>query len=145
MTQHSPGHRATDPMERTPDMASYRVLLIDDDARLHNLLDSYLSSNDFALGHAHDGHQGLAMVQREVWDAILVDVMMPGMDGPTTFQEFRRIPDLANTPVIFMTAKVQSREIDEYLDLGAAGVITKPFDPVTLCGEIEGLWNAFKG
>ena len=123
-----------------------RVLHVDDEPDIREIAKLALESiGGYVVESCGSGREALEKAPGFAPDIILLDVMMPGMDGPTTFQEFRRIPDLANTPVIFMTAKVQSREIDEYLDLGAAGVITKPFDPVTLCGEIEGLWNAFKG
>lgn len=74
-------------------------------------------------------------------DLILLDVMMPGMDGPKTLQELRKIPEFVDTPVIFMTAKVQGGEIDEFKRLGAIDVIAKPFDPVALSDQIREIWN----
>lgn len=71
---------------------------------------------------------------------ILMDVMMPGRDGPGTLQALREIPALAEVPVIFMTAKAQQAEIAQYIALGAIGVITKPFDPMALTGQITELW-----
>jgi CheY-like chemotaxis protein len=74
-------------------------------------------------------------------DLLLLDVMMPGMDGMTTLARLREIPATANTPVVFMTAKVQASEVEQYKALGAAGVITKPFDPMTLATQVEELWR----
>jgi CheY-like chemotaxis protein len=74
-------------------------------------------------------------------DLLLLDVMMPNMDGPTTLGELRKMATTAGTPVIFMTAKVQSSEQEYYLSLGAIGVIAKPFDPMTLAGQVRTLWD----
>ncbi|MBU0726204.1 MAG: response regulator [Alphaproteobacteria bacterium] len=74
-------------------------------------------------------------------DLVLLDVMMPGMDGITTFQKLRETPELAGTPVIFMTAKVQTTEVQRYLEMGALDVIPKPFDPMTLGETIRRIWS----
>lgn len=74
--------------------------------------------------------------------AVLLDVMMPGLDGPGTLERLRRIEGLETTPVVFMTARVQADERLRYLALGAVGVITKPFDPLSLAGELRGLLAA---
>lgn len=75
-------------------------------------------------------------------DLILLDVMMPGMDGPTTLKKLRTITELQNTPVIFMTAKVQPQEIEQLKALGAIDVIAKPFDPMKLAETIRAAWLA---
>ena len=75
-------------------------------------------------------------------DLILMDVMMPGMDGPSTLLELRKNERLGDTPVVFMTAKVQPQEIAEFKDLGAVEVIAKPFDPMTLSEQINSIWTA---
>jgi len=72
-------------------------------------------------------------------------VMMPGMDGIQTYQALRRLPECAATPVVFMTAKVQAGEVQYYLDLGAAGVIPKPFDPMTLADDVQAILNGCDG
>lgn len=74
-------------------------------------------------------------------DLILLDVMMPGMDGIETFAALRSDPRLANTPIIFMTAKAQPKEVERYKALGCAGIIMKPFDPVSLPDQIRSIWN----
>ena len=73
-------------------------------------------------------------------DLLLLDVMMPGMDGPTTLTELRKIPSLASTPVIFMTAKVQPQEVSFLKSLNILDVIAKPFDPMGLANNIRDSW-----
>ena len=75
-------------------------------------------------------------------DLLLLDVMMPGMDGPSTLKALRESPATANTPVIFMTAKVQVAEVAMYKALGALEVIPKPFDPMELAAQIQKIWAA---
>lgn len=74
-------------------------------------------------------------------ELLLLDVMMPEMDGPTTLARLRELPEFKDTPVIFMTAKIQSSEILYYQSLGALGVIDKPFDPMLLPTQILNLWS----
>jgi CheY-like chemotaxis protein len=74
-------------------------------------------------------------------DMFLLDVMMPGMDGMETFGILRAMPEFADTPFAFLTAKVQEHEIRRYRDLGIAGVIVKPFDPITLADTVRRLWD----
>ncbi len=69
--------------------------------------------------------------------AILMDVMMPGMDGPTTFRRMQQNPEIAGIPVILLTAKVQGVDQRRFADLGVAGVLFKPFDPLTLAAQIS--------
>lgn len=72
-------------------------------------------------------------------DVILLDVMMPGMDGVATFKALREHPATAAVPVIFMTAKVQPQEVEAYLRMGAVSVIAKPFDPISLSDEVRAI------
>ncbi|CAG9931691.1 response regulator [Candidatus Nitrotoga arctica] len=75
----------------------------------------------------------------------LLDVMMPGMDGPSTLKMLRALPQFASTPVIFMTAKVQSGEVAGYKELGAVDVIPKPFDPMILASKVQDIWERYHG
>ena len=77
-------------------------------------------------------------------DLILLDVMMPGLDGPTTLQELRKLPSMGEIPAIFMTAKVQPQEVAHYKEIGAVDVIVKPFDPTTLSSELNNIWETWK-
>lgn len=74
-------------------------------------------------------------------DLVLLDVMMPAMDGPDTLRAMRRIESLAATPVVFMTAKAQPDEVASYRAIGAVDVIVKPFDPMSLCERIREIWR----
>ncbi len=74
-------------------------------------------------------------------DIILLDVMMPGMDGPDTLQALGKIPGLENTPAIFLTAKAMPAEIKRYRELGALDVVAKPFDPMTLADQVRKIWG----
>ena len=87
------------------------------------------------------GQEALDKVAAYAPDLILLDVMMPGMDGPTTLQNLRANPATATIPVIFLTAKVQPSEVAQYQALGALNVIAKPFDPMTLAGQVRQIWE----
>ena len=85
---------------------------------------------------ASSGAQGLARAEEHLPDAILLDVMMPGMDGPTTFRELRKNQATAGIPVLLLTAKVQGTDQRRFADLGVEAVLFKPFDPMTLSAQI---------
>ena len=87
----------------------------------------------------------VAVAQSALPDVILIDVMMPEQDGPSTLAALKAEPAVAHIPVIFMTARVQPAEQAQYLALGAAGVVPKPFDPMTLAAQITQLWEAAHG
>ena len=86
---------------------------------------------------ANSGTQGLARAIEYQPEAILLDVMMPGMDGPTTFRELRKNPATAKIPVLLLTAKVQSSDQRRFADLGVEAILFKPFDPLTLSSQIS--------
>jgi CheY-like chemotaxis protein len=88
---------------------------------------------------ASSGVEAVTKAASERPDIILLDVQMPGLDGPTTFSRLRAQEATATMPIIFMTAKIQKQEVARYLELGALGVISKPFDPMTLPSEIKKL------
>jgi two-component system, OmpR family, response regulator len=115
-----------------------KVLMIDDeeDIRVIGKL-SLQAVGGWTVVLASSGPEGLRAAETERPDLILLDVMMPEMDGPTTFRSLQENPSTASIPVIFMTARVQKQEVQSYLDLGAAGVVAKPFDPMTLPAEVR--------
>ena len=78
-------------------------------------------------------------------DLFLLDVMMPDMDGPTTLSRLRAIPEFADIPAIFMTAKIQPNEIEDYKKIGVLDVISKPFDPMKLADNIRDAWTKMYG
>lgn len=112
--------------------------MVDDDLSILMIAEISLSKvGKWVVKTVDSGSKALALLPEYKPDVILLDVMMPGMDGPSTFQKLREMEATAKTPVIFMTAKVQTTEVAGYCELGAAGVITKPFDPLTLPTEIR--------
>ena len=88
------------------------------------------------------GQEALIAAPNAQADLLLLDVMMPGLDGLGTLKALQKIPATAHTPVIFMTAKVQAAEVDVYIKLGALEVIPKPFDPMELSAQIRKIWAA---
>jgi two-component system OmpR family response regulator len=99
-----------------------------------------------AVGHfevctCSGGMQALEQYPTFLPQLILLDVMMPGMDGPSTLKQLQQQFDLSQVPVVFMTAKVQSSEIESYKALGASDVVVKPFDPMTLSEQIRQIWQ----
>ena len=120
-----------------------RVLLVEDDADIRTIATLALETvGGLVLQACASGPEALERAPQFAPQLLLLDVMMPGMDGPTTLQRLRELPALAGTPVVFMTAKVQAHEVAHYQALGALGVITKPFDPMALAGQVQALWDA---
>ena len=110
-----------------------RVLCIDDDQRLFELLASYFAPNGVTLVHATDGAKGLAALERDVFDAVLLDVMMPEMSGIETLRQLRLSRSISDLPVIMVTADHTSADVAEALDLGANDYVTTPIDfPIVL-------------
>jgi CheY-like chemotaxis protein len=115
-----------------------RVLLIDDEEDIRTIARMSLRRvGGWAVVAAASGPEGIAEARRAPPDLILIDVMMPGCDGPMTLRMLRDDPELSSIPIIFVTAKAQRREIEELLLLGAQGVIVKPFDPMLLPDQIR--------
>ena len=96
----------------------------------------------FTVVACASGQEALNCAPDAMADLLLLDVMMPGMDGPSTLQALRKLPATAQTPVIFMTAKVQAAEVALYKSMGALEVISKPFDPMKLSGQLRQVWAA---
>jgi DNA-binding response OmpR family regulator len=113
---------------------SLRVLCIDDDDRLYQLLASYLGPNGVTLAHASDGPKGLAALANGVFDAVLLDVMMPRMDG---LEVCRRIRQVSGVPVIMLTAKGDEADRVVGLELGADDYVAKPFSPRELLARLR--------
>ena len=113
---------------------SLRVLCIDDDTRLFELLASFLEPNGVVLIHAADGRQGLAALDAGVFDAVLLDVMMPGIDG---LEVCKRIRQKSRVPVIMLTAKGDETDRVVGLELGADDYVPKPFSPRELLARLR--------
>lgn len=114
-----------------------RVLLIDDEELIREVAKVSLTKvGGWEVITACSGEEGLGRAIAEQPDAILLDVMMPGLDGPGTIERLKADPVTAAIPVVFLTAKVRQSEQRQWTDLGAAGVLVKPFDPMLLAGQV---------
>lgn len=117
-----------------------RVLYVEDDADIRSVAELALADvGGFCVCLCASGQEALAQIDDFAPDLVLLDVMMPGMDGPQTLQALKQRPGGLGIPVVFMTARLQPSEIAEYRALGAIGVIPKPFDPMTLAEDIRAL------
>ena len=115
-----------------------RILIIDDEADIRRIAHLALGRvGAMDVLEAPSGMDGIKTAQDAHPDAILLDVMMPGLDGPATLSALRSNPATAEIPVVFLTAKAMASEIERLLGLGARGVLTKPFDPMSLPQELK--------
>lgn len=117
-----------------------RILIIDDEDDIREVAALSLEATaGWEIVAASSGAEGIkaAADPAQRPDAILMDVMMPGMDGPTTFRRMQQDPEIASIPVLLLTAKVQGVDQRRFADLGVAGVLFKPFDPLTLAQQIS--------
>ena len=121
-----------------------RVLIIDDEDDIREVAALSLESvAGWEVSTASSGAEGIRKAVAHPPDAILMDVMMPAMDGPTTFREMQKTPGLASIPVVLLTAKVQGVDQRRFAGLGVAAVLFKPFDPLTLAEQMASAlgWN----
>lgn len=117
-----------------------KVLIIDDDADIRLIAGLSLRRvGGMDVIEAASGLEGLRKAQEETPDVILLDMMMPSMDGSETLAALRAQPATATTPVIVLTAKAVGAEVERMTALGAAGVLIKPFDPRTLSDDVRAL------
>ena len=120
-----------------------KILHVEDEPDIQEVAKMALEAvGGFTVKTCSNGEEALAAAQEFGPDLLLLDVMMPGMDGPTTFGKLRELPGLEGTPGIFMTAKVMDSEVARFMALGALGVLPKPFDPMTLSEQLLEIWNA---
>ena len=96
----------------------------------------------FTVKICSSGEEALREVEPFSPDLILLDVMMPGIDGPTTLMKLRELSSQSDVPAIFMTAKIQPDEVAHYKSIGARDVIAKPFDPMTLAAQVKEIWDS---
>jgi len=123
-----------------------KILYVEDDPDIQVVAQMALEMvGGFTVSICSSGQEAIEKAANFQPDMILLDVMMPGMDGPTTLANLRTIEGLQSTPAVFMTAKVMPSDIERYKGLGAVDVIVKPFDPMTLAARIKDIWSKFHG
>jgi CheY-like chemotaxis protein len=119
-------------------MTALRVLHVDDEPDIREVVEFSLALDPgLVMRSCASGEEALAVVEAWAPDIVLLDMMMPVMDGVTTLAHLRSKPSTAHIPVVFMTARAQSRELDLFRSLGAVGAIPKPFDPMTLAASLR--------
>lgn len=123
-------------------MPTRRVLIVDDEERIQEVIQTCLEIlNGWQVTTAGSGKDAIARALAEQPEAILLDVSMPDMDGLTVLQALRKQPQTQAIPVIFLTAKVQPADQAAFAQLAIAGVINKPFDPLTLAAQVAQILN----
>ena len=116
-----------------------RILYIDDEPDIREVAEMALELDpSFQVRTCASGKEGIAVAAAWQPDLILLDVMMPGMDGPSTLDALRQDSATQGIPVVFITARIQSQEVAALRALGASGVLAKPFDPMTLAEQARG-------
>jgi CheY-like chemotaxis protein len=123
-----------------------RVMCVDDDPDIRTVLEFSLRKlGGYEVKVCSSGQEALAEASHFLPELVLLDVMMPEMDGVKTLAAFHLLPCMKNIPIVFLTAKATREELEELLTYGASGVIIKPFDPVTLPQNITLYWNPSDG
>ncbi len=123
-----------------------RVMCVEDDPDIRLLVELSLGTvGQLDVLCCADGSVALASVTAFAPDLVLLDVMMPGRSGPEVLKALRKMPVMRDVPVVFMTAKAMPAELESLLLLGAAGLIVKPFDPMTLARDLQPYWEYGRG
>ena len=121
-------------------MSAKRILIIDDESDIREVAQMSLETvSGWQVLTAESGDEGITKAKQEKPDAILLDAMMPSMDGPATFQKLQADPSTKQIPVIMFTAKVQASDRKRFADLGVKDLIAKPFDPMKLGSQIAAI------
>ena len=119
------------------------ILYVEDDPDIREVVRMALEAiGGYQVTLASSGAVALAIAEETAPDLILLDVMMPDLDGPSTLALLRHLPSMSAVPVVFITAKVQSSEVEHFKSLGAVDVIAKPFDPMLLPDRVHSIWKA---
>ena len=146
-SKHNGRNRVTLDVKPEDDAGNSRslktLMYVDDDADIREIVEMSLGLDGALKVMSSDGgERALVKMRVEKPDLVVLDVMMPNMDGPTMLKRMRSDPDLRHIPVIFMTAKPDPAETARFIELSAIGVIAKPFDPMALGGQVKALWSA---
>ncbi len=123
-----------------------RILMVEDEPDIQTIARLALEAvGGYEVEICDSGTEALEVAPVWAPDLVMLDVMMPGIDGRTTLMKLRELPEMTSTPVIFMTAKVQPQEVALYKSLGALDVVAKPFDPMTLADTVKAIWDGHSG
>ncbi len=121
-----------------------KILYVEDALEIQEIAKLALEEiGGFSVKVVGSGVDALQLIPEFLPDMILLDVMMPEMEGMTVFGELRKLPEASDIPVILFTAKIQHSEAEQYKALGIADVISKPFDPVTLSDTVRTIWSKY--
>jgi two-component system, OmpR family, response regulator len=119
------------------------ILYVDDEPDIREVVEMALSlAGKWTVKTCGSGTAALQLLSSFRPDLVLLDVMMPGLDGPATLARMRSDESLSRIPVVFMTAKALPQEVDRFMSLGAVGVISKPFDPMRLAERVQEIWRS---
>lgn len=122
-----------------------RILFVEDDPDIQTVAKMALEAiGGFTVLACGSGSEALSRLDEFAPDLVLLDVMMPGMDGPATLGALRQSQAGRDLPVVFMTARVQAQEVAAYREMGAEDVIAKPFDPMMLSEQVQSIWKTLK-
>ena len=125
--------------------SNFKILLVDDEPDIVEFLGYNLKKEGYTILTANNGKDAVEIAKKEIPHLIVLDVMMPDLDGPATLQRLRADPNTAQIPVIFLTAKMQTSEVKQYQAMGAIDVIAKPFDPMLLATQVQKIWDQHHG
>ncbi|MGJ9385397.1 response regulator transcription factor [Salipaludibacillus sp. CF4.18] len=117
-------------------MSRSQVLIVDDEWNMRNLLRVYLTKGDFDVIEAKDGHDALSTIQHQTFDLIILDIMMPGMDG---WEVCAHIRQTSQTPILMLTARTETKDKVQGLSMGADDYLVKPFEPEELMARVKAL------
>ena len=117
-------------------MNQAHILIVDDEWNMRNLLRVYLTKHDFRVTEAKDGHETLEKMSDDTFDLIILDIMMPGMDG---WEVCVRVRQTMQTPILMLTARTETKEKVQGLNMGADDYLVKPFDPEELIARVQAL------
>ncbi|CAH1906421.1 Response regulator receiver domain-containing protein [Candidatus Nitrotoga sp. HW29] len=121
-----------------------RILYVEDEPDIQMVARLALEAlGGYTVAICSSGDEALQLAPGFQPQLFLLDVMMPGMNGPSTLKILRALPQFARTPVIFMTAKVQPGEVAGYKELGVIDVIPKPFNPMKLASRVQEIWERY--
>jgi len=120
-----------------------RICYVEDDEDIQKIVRLTLERiGKMTVEVVGDPLQAIETIKRFKPELVLLDWMMPGMDGPTLYRKMKEVPEVRDLPVVFITAKASSKELDELRALGAAGTISKPFTPRELPDQLRAIWKS---